>query len=169
VEQAVEVLGREDLHRVIESKRRADRVRSDPVLAAKAPRHEARLGGRGHAGVSLGPQQQPLRVTEHREVTGVLSDLAEELAEQRHDSRERMGVKPLLRLVLVEHARRTPLGIDAGRHAACPRAHNHLPQYGWRPALRERHIVRAPHQAGLEDWCFLGLSRPRAVRPSSHA
>ena len=61
-------------------------------------------GGLGHARVSLGPQQQAVRVGEHREVTGILGDLPEELTHDGHDGRERMGVQPFSRLVLVEQA-----------------------------------------------------------------
>jgi len=77
----LEALASDVLHRVIEGKRRADSVRSDALFAAPAPGQEARLrGGLDHAGVSLGPQQQALRVTEHREVAGVVGDLGEKLA-----------------------------------------------------------------------------------------
>jgi hypothetical protein len=35
--------------------------------------------------MSFGPQQQTVGVAEHREVTGILCDLADELAYGRHD------------------------------------------------------------------------------------
>jgi hypothetical protein len=152
------VLGREDLHRAIEGKRRPDGVRPDLLFAAQAAGQEAGLGsGLDYAGMSLAPQQQTLGVAEHREVTGVLGDIREELTYPWHDRHQRMRVQPLLRLVLVEHALRWPLGIDAGLDTARPRPHDHVPKDRRRPTLRERHLVRTVQKAG-----------PRDLGPSQH-
>jgi len=83
-------------------------------------------GGLGHARVSLGPQQQAVCIDERREVTGILGDLTEEITYNRHDGRERMGVQPFSRLVLVEQARRGPVRIDAGLDAAAPGPDDHV-------------------------------------------
>ena len=45
---------------------------------------------------------------------GILCDVGEEFTYERHDRRERMGVAPFSRLVLIKYARSRPLRVNAG-------------------------------------------------------
>ena len=114
VKPAVEVLGGEDLDRVVELERGADRVGPDRALAAQMAREEARGDGDlQRLRMPAGPQQDALGVAEHREVTRVLGGLGEHALDQRQQMRHRVLGQGLGGLGSVEHLRGRPVRVDA--------------------------------------------------------
>ena len=117
VQQPVEVLGREDLHRVVERERRADRVRPDARLAAQRARHEVRAArGLEHPRVPLAPQQhaRPRRSTATRCRASVDTESSSPrtigvIAGERVLGEARGGLSASSTM------RRRAIGVDAGR------------------------------------------------------
>src|SRR4051812_35866314 len=152
VQETAEVLGREDLDRVVERERRPERVRADRRLAAKRAAEEpGRDRGLEHARMPRRPQQDAVGVADDDEVPGLGRRRTEGAAHERHDCRQRVGGEPGRRLGLVEDPRRRTVDVDSGRDAALPRAYDHRAEHGRGTATAEHDLVRTAQQACPSD------------------
>jgi hypothetical protein len=166
VKQLVEVLGREDLHRLIEHQRRPDRVRPDVVLAAEEPRQEpGRYRGAEGTRRPVAPEQHSLGVAEGGEIARLDHRLLQKLAHPRQDRGYGMGRQALGRPLRVQHPRRWAPRVDPGVGRAVPRVRHDLPDDARRDPGVDRDRVSTPQERRQANLVALGAKRqPRALR-----
>jgi hypothetical protein len=176
---AYQVLGGEDLHRVIQRDRRADRVGPGRALRPAHALYEGDgLGHQLHARVPLEPQHVPVGVGDHEHLLGVGGhDPAEHVAQQRYHGGERMARAQLGHVVGGELERRVVvLGVDARVQRPLPRRPDQLAQADRRCAVGQHGRVRPAQHArvalgigrrveGIQGSAGTALLSPGRLRP----
>lgn len=112
-----EVLGREDLHRMVDRDRDAGGVGARVRLVPPGPGDEVHpLGPRPRPTMALDPEQPAGRVAHRKQVPPVVGDAAQQVAEQRQHPGQGVRLAILLQLGVGELQRREHVGVDgAGR------------------------------------------------------
>ena len=116
VDEAAEVLGGEDLDRMVDGDRRAERIGSGALLAPVGAADEVHVLGRlDHVLMALDPQEHAARVRDHEHVAGPRRRVRQQVAQHGQHRVERMVLPAVGDRVLVHDDRRAALaGIDAG-------------------------------------------------------
>jgi hypothetical protein len=122
VHALLEVLGGEDLQRVIEHEGGAERVGPGHRLAPQRTGLQMDpLGGLQRVGVAAGPEDEALAVGDRHDLVGVLGDADEDALDDVQQRGERVSQEQPAGLGAIEHQRRTLARIDAGGLGALPR------------------------------------------------
>ena len=174
-----EVLGREDLHGVIDLQRGPDRVRARAVLGPQHPLGEADPldGVLLHALVPFEPQDPAGLVADDEHVLRVVGQRAQVAAQHRQDAGDRAVLARLRERVLVERALRLQaLGVEPGALHPRPRLLDHRARA--ERAAFERGLPHPPEAAGVRPNVRAGVDGdervardhpPVSVRPAQRS
>jgi hypothetical protein len=161
-------LCREDLQAAACDQRGADGVGAHAVLVPGRALHEPEaIGLPADVQAALPPQHSSVRIRDHHDVPGLVSDAGEALTECRQQVGEPRAAPPALQLI--DTQRGDPQGgvrVDAVAACPLPRGTNDLARPGrWSPAGQRRRMHPGEHPRVLAG---VLASRHSAVELSAH-
>ena len=161
-----EVLGREDLDRVVDGQRGADGVRARARLRPQHALGEGDLVLRvaQHVVMTLEPEDAADLVAHDHHVLRVLGEVAEAVAQCGQGAHEQRAAARLVELVGGERLLRLErIGPQAGRLHARPGARDHRPHRRARRVVRHRRLPRVAQTMGVQAQIGRGVDRDELV------